>query len=564
MKQTKTFIPTTREIPASAEAISHKLLIKAGMVKQVSAGVYTYLPLANNVVEKIKKIIREEHEAIDAAEIVMPLLQAQEYWQRSGRWNKMGDELMRITDRKGAGYAMQATSEEIVCQTVENMLTSYKQLPLTLYQIQTKFRDEVRPRLGLLRCKEFIMKDSYSFHDSSESLREGYIDHFNAYCKIYDRMDLKYRAVQADSGNIGGSYTHEFQALADVGEDTIAYTDESDYAANIETAKVVEENYTMPVYEKKERSLLETPAQETIDEIASYCGVEVNRAMKALALKADGELYLVLMRGNDQLNDLKFKKVTGTSEVEMASPEEIESMGSVVGYMGPFGIKNCRVIADIAVKYMYNHSCGANKKGFHYINVNPGDYEVDGFYDLRMIEEGDLAEDLSGKVKFAKGIEIGQVFELGQGYSKSMGINYLDAKGKAQPFYMGCYGIGVSRLLSAVIEQHNDEYGIIWPKEVAPYQVHLLCLDMKKEEQVKLSEKIYKELNNAKIEVLFDDRNERAGVKFNDADLIGIPLQIIVGKKAQENIVEIKERKTGEKVEYSTDKILEIIKEFYA
>lgn len=563
MRQTRTFIPTTREVPANAEAISHKLLVKAGMVKQVSAGVYTYLPLANNVIEKIKKIIREEHEKIDAAELVMPLLQSEEYWQKSGRWAKMGDELMRIKDRKDNWYAMQATSEEIICQTVDNMLTSYKQLPLSLYQIQTKFRDEVRPRLGLLRCKEFIMKDSYSFHDSKESLRQGYNDHYNAYCNIYNRMDLKYRAVQADSGNIGGSYTHEFQALAEVGEDTIVYTDESDYAANIETAKVVEENYSLPVFEKKERTLLETPAQETIDDIAAYCGVEVNRAMKALALKADGELYLVLMRGNDQLNDIKFKKATNTSEVEMASVEEIYSMGTVPGYMGPFGIKNCKVIADNAVKYMYNHSCGANKKGFHYINVNHGDYEVDGYYDLRMIAEGDIAEDLSGKVKFAKGIEIGQVFELGKGYSESMNITYLDANGKAQHFYMGCYGIGVSRLLSAVIEQHNDEYGIIWPKEIAPYQVHLLAVDMKKSEQVALAETLYAKLKQEKIEVLFDDRNERAGVKFNDADLIGIPLQIIVGRKAGENLVEIKDRRSGEKIEVSADAILEKVQTFY-
>ena len=563
MKQTKTFIPTTREVPANAEAISHKLLIKAGMVKQVSAGVYTYLPLANNIIEKIKKVIREEHDKIDAAELIMPLLQSQEHWEKSGRWGKMGDELMRVKDRKGAGYALQPTSEEVICQTVDNMVTSYKQLPLNLYQIQTKFRDEIRPRLGLLRCKEFIMKDAYSFHDSPESLREMYNDYYQAYSNIYDRLELKYRAVQADSGNIGGSYTHEFQALAEVGEDTIVYTDNSDYAANIETAKVVEENYSLPEFERKERSLLETPAQETIDDIAAFCGVEVNRAMKGLALNADGNLYLVLMRGNDQLNEIKFKKATNTHEVRMATPEEIESMGSVVGYMGPFGIENCTVIADHAVKYMYNHSCGANKKGFHYINVNHGDYEVDGYYDLRMIEEGDLAEDLSGPVKFAKGIEIGQIFELGKGYSESMDITYLDANGRANHFYMGCYGIGVSRLLSAIIEQHNDEYGIIWPKEVAPYQVHLLCVDVKKEEQLALSEKIYKQLRDAKIEVLFDDRAERAGVKFNDADLIGIPLQIIVGKKAGENTVEIKERRTGEKTEVSSENVLEIVQNFY-
>ena len=565
MRQSRTFIPTTREVPSSAEAISHKLLIKAGMVKQVSAGVYTYLPLATKVIQNIEKIIRDEHDKIGASELLMPILQSEDYWKESGRWYKMGDELVRVTDRKGAGYALSPTAEEIICQTVNNMVTSYKQLPVNLYQIQTKFRDEIRPRLGLLRGKEFIMKDGYSFHDSPESLRETYNDYYQAYSNIFDRLGLKYRAVKADSGNIGGSYTHEFQALAEVGEDTIVYTEESDYAANIETAAVVEENYTMPTdYEKKERSLLETPNQQTIDDVAAYCGVEVNRAMKALALKADGEFYLVLMRGNDQLNDIKFMKATGTSEVEMATEQEIEEvMGSVAGYMGPFGIKNCKVIGDNAIKYMYNHSCGANKKRFHYINVNPGDYEVDAYYDLRMIEEGDLAEDLSGPVKFAKGIEVGQVFELGKGYSESMDITYLDANGRANHFYMGCYGIGVSRVISAIIEQHNDENGIIWPKEVTPYQVHLVCVDIKKEEQVKQSEELYKQLTEAGYEVLYDDRAERAGVKFNDADLIGIPLQVVVGKKVGEGIVEVKERETLEKVDTKVEDVLSKVEAFY-
>ena len=565
MRQSRTFIPTTREVPSSAEAISHKLLIKAGMVKQVSAGVYTFLPLATKVLRNIEKIIREEHEKIGASELLMPVLQSEEYWKKSGRWYKMGDELMRVTDRKGAAYALSPTAEELICQAVNNMITSYKQLPVNLFQFQTKFRDEIRPRLGLLRTKEFIMKDAYTFDESPEGMRKSYNEYYQAYSNIFDRFGLKYRAVKADSGNIGGSYTHEFQALAEVGEDTIVYTEESDYAANIETAAVVEQNYTMPSgFEKKERELLETPDQQTIDDIAAYCGVEVNRAMKALALKADGEFYLVLMRGNDQLNDIKFMKATGTSEVEMATEQEIEEvMGSVVGYMGPFGIKNCKVIGDNAIKYMYNHSCGANKKGYHYINVNPGDYEVDAYYDLRMIEEGDIAEDLSGKIKFAKGIEVGQVFELGKGYSEAMNITYLDANGRANHFYMGCYGIGVSRVISAIIEQHNDEKGIIWPKEVAPFQVHLVCVDVKKQEQLELSEKLYAELTSAGYTVLYDDRAERAGVKFNDADLIGIPLQVVVGKKATEGIVEVKERKTLEKVDTSITEVLSKVEQFY-
>ena len=568
MRQTNTFIPTEREMPGYAEAISHKYLIKAGMIKQISAGIYTYLPLANRVLEKIKGIIREEHEKIGATELLMPILQSKEYWEESGRWKKMGPELIRVKDRKDQEYAMSPTAEEMIVQAVRNMVTSYKNLPINLYQIQTKFRDEIRPRLGLLRCKEFIMKDAYSFHTNQESLDKTYNDMYMIYSNIFDKCGLKYRAVEADSGNIGGSNTHEFQALAEIGEDTIVYTDESDYAANIEMAGVSEKNYQMNNDDLKEKELVETPNVKTIRDLAEFLNCDEKDTVKAIAIKDEKGYYLILLRGDHTLNEVKVKKYLGISDYEMTDVKEIQDIYlSFDGFMGPIGLgKEVKIYADNAIKYMKNYTVGANKENYHYINVNNNDYNVEGYYDLREIQEGEIAEDGShGKVKFAKGIEIGQIFKLGTIYSEKMNGTYLDENGKAKPYIMGCYGIGVSRLIAAIIEQNNDENGIIWPKEVAPYLVHLICLDMKKEEQKEISEKIYTKLLKENIEVLYDDRIERPGVKFNDADLIGLPLQIIVGKKVSDGIIEIKIRRTGEKKEVKVEELIEnlekIIKE---
>ena len=568
MRQTNTFIPTEREMPGYAEAISHKYLIKAGMIKQISAGIYTYLPLANRVLEKIKGIIREEHEKIGATELLMPILQSKEYWEESGRWKKMGPELIRVKDRKDQEYAMSPTAEEMIVQAVRNMVTSYKNLPINLYQIQTKFRDEIRPRLGLLRCKEFIMKDAYSFHTNQESLDKTYNDMYMIYSNIFDKCGLKYRAVEADSGNIGGSNTHEFQALAEIGEDTIVYTDESDSAANIEMAGVSEKNYQMNNDDLKEKELVETPNVKTIRDLAEFLNCDEKDTVKAIAIKDEKGYYLILLRGDHTLNEVKVKKYLGISDYEMTDVKEIQDIYlSFDGFMGPIGLgKEVKIYADNAIKYMKNYTVGANKENYHYINVNNNDYNVEGYYDLREIQEGEIAEDGShGKVKFAKGIEIGQIFKLGTIYSEKMNGTYLDENGKAKPYIMGCYGIGVSRLIAAIIEQNNDENGIIWPKEVAPYLVHLICLDMKKEEQKEISEKIYTKLLKENIEVLYDDRIERPGVKFNDVDLIGLPLQIIVGKKVSDGITEIKIRRTGEKKEVKVEELIEnlekIIKE---
>ena len=399
MKQTNTFIPTEREMPGYAEAISHKYLIKAGMIKQISAGIYTYLPLANRVLEKIKGIIREEHEKIGATELLMPILQSKEYWEESGRWKKMGPELIRVKDRKEQEYAMSPTAEEMIVQTVRNMVTSYKNLPINLYQIQTKFRDEIRPRLGLLRCKEFIMKDAYSFHTSQESLDKTYNDMYMIYSNIFDRCGLKYRAVEADSGNIGGSNTHEFQALAEIGEDTIVYTDESDYAANIEMAGVSENNYQMNNDDLKEKKLVETPNVKTIRDLAEFLKCDEKDTVKAIAIKDEKGYYLILVRGDHTLNEVKVKKYLGISDYEMTDVKEIQDIYlSFDGFMGPIGLgKEVKIYADNAIKYMKNYVVGANKENYHYINVNNNDYNVEGYYDLREIAEGEIAEDGSRK-----------------------------------------------------------------------------------------------------------------------------------------------------------------------
>ena len=399
MRQTNTFIPTEREMPGYAEAISHKYLIKAGMIKQISAGIYTYLPLANRVLEKIKNIIREEHEKIGATELLMPILQSKEYWEESGRWKKMGPELIRVKDRKEQEYAMSPTAEEMIVQTVRNMVTSYKNLPINLYQIQTKFRDEIRPRLGLLRCKEFIMKDAYSFHTNQESLDKTYNDMYMIYSNIFDKCGLKYRAVEADSGNIGGSNTHEFQALAEIGEDTVVYTDESDYAANIEMAGVSENNYQMNNDDLKEKKLVETPNVKTIRDLAEFLKCDEKDTVKAIAIKDEKGYYLILVRGDHTLNEVKVKKYLGISDYEMTDVKEIQDIYlSFDGFMGPIGLgKEVKIYADNAIKYMKNYVVGANKENYHYINVNNNDYNVEGYYDLREIAEGEIAEDGSRK-----------------------------------------------------------------------------------------------------------------------------------------------------------------------
>ena len=555
MKQSKVFIPTMREVPSEAEALSHQLLLKAGLIKQSTSGIYSYLPLATRVLNHISKIIREEMENIDAVEILMPALQQAELWEESGRWGAYGPELMRLKDRNGREFALGPTHEEVVTSIVRDELKSYKQLPLTLFQIQSKFRDEKRPRFGLLRGREFIMKDAYSFHADEASLDQTYQEMYNAYSRIFKRVGINARPVVADSGAIGGNHTHEFMALSEIGEDTIVYSENSDYAANIEKAEVKyypNEKHT----DIKSLEKIETPNIKTAQELADFLNRPIDEIVKTMIFKVDGEFMMFLVRGHHELNDVKVKAYFETASVEMATHDEIVNLlGANPGSLGPIHNKDIKIIADNFVKDLNNIVVGANEDGYHYINANvERDFNIDEYGDFRFILEGEPLSDGSGNAKFAEGIEVGQVFKLGTKYSEAMNAKFLDNQGKAQPLIMGCYGIGVSRTLSAIVEQNNDENGIIWPKSVTPFDLHLITINPKKEEQLELGDKLYSELQS-KYDVLYDDRKERAGVKFNDADLIGLPIRIVVGKNASEGIVEVKVRQTGESEEVHVNEL---------
>lgn len=557
MRQSLTLIPTLREVPADAEAKSHQLLLRAGFIRQNTSGVYSYMPLAYKVIQNIQQIVREEMEKIDAVEMLMPALQQAETWQESGRWYTYGPELMRLKDRHGREFALGATHEEVITSLVRDEVKSYKRLPLTLYQIQSKFRDEKRPRFGLLRGREFIMKDAYSFHASAESLDETYQKMYEAYSNIFARCGINVRPVIADSGAMGGKDTHEFMALSAIGEDTIAYSDESQYAANIEMAEVLHQEVPSDE-EPKALEKVHTPNVKTIEELTAFLQLSAEACIKSVLFKADDRFVLVLVRGDHEVNDIKVKNLLHAEVVELATHEEvIQQLGTEPGFVGPVGIhQDVEVYADQAVKAMVNAVAGANEGDHHYKNVNVNrDAQIKEFADLRFIKEGDPSPDGKGTIRFAEGIEVGQVFKLGTRYSEAMNATYLDENGRSQPMLMGCYGIGVSRTLSAIAEQHHDEKGLIWPKSVAPYDLHILALNMKNDGQRELAEKLYADLKAEGYEVLYDDRAERAGVKFADSDLIGLPIRITVGKRADEGIVEVKIRQTGESTEISVDEL---------
>ncbi|ENY7270980.1 proline--tRNA ligase [Listeria monocytogenes] len=558
MRQTMTFIPTLKEVPADAEVKSHQLLLRAGFIRQTASGIYSYLPLATLMLRKIETIIREELEAIGAAELLMPALQPAELWQESGRWNDYGPELMRLKDRASRDFALGPTHEEVITALLRDEVKSYKRLPLTLYQIQTKFRDEKRPRFGLLRGREFIMKDAYSFHATSESLDEVYNLMHQAYSNIFTRCGLEFRSVIADSGSIGGNESKEFMALSDIGEDTIAYSDASDYAANTEMAPVL---YMEKKSHELEKDLekVATPDQKSITDIVEFLEVPIEKTMKSMLYQVDDEVIMVLVRGDHEVNDIKIKNALDATNVELVDPAvAVELLGANFGSLGPINVpENMRVFADNAVKDIVNAVVGANEDGFHYINVNPDrDFSVTSYFDLRMIQVGDLSPDGQGVIKFAEGIEVGHIFKLGTKYSEAMNATILDENGRAQPIIMGCYGIGVSRILSAIAEQSNDENGFVWDKQISPFDLHLIPVNMKSEEQVAFAETLYTSLQDAGFSVLIDDRAERAGVKFADADLIGLPIRVTVGKKAAEGVVEVKIRKTGEMIEVRQDELL--------
>ncbi len=551
MRQRTYLLPTLRDVPSDAEIKSHQLMLRAGLIRQTASGIYSYLPLGRRVLKKIETIIREEMDETGAQEMLMPAIQPAELWEESGRIDDYGPELIRLKDRHDRDFVLGATHEEVITSIVRDEIKTYKKLPMNLYQIQTKYRDERRPRFGVLRSREFIMKDAYSFNTSAENLDQSYHDMYEAYKKIFTRCGLDFRAVEADSGAIGGTGSHEFMVLSEVGEDTIAYSDQSEFAANIEIAPVIQkEEATKEVI--LELALTRTPNVRTIDEVAKFFNVSPAKTIKSLLFIVDEKPVLVLVRGDHEVNEIKVKNAFGGATVELATPEKVLNiLGCETGFVGPIGIpENVTILADQAVRNIVNGICGANEVDKHYQNVNPDrDFTVSRYEDVRFIQEGDPSPCGKGVIKFAKGIEVGHVFKLGTKYSEALGATYLDEQGKSQMMIMGCYGIGVSRLIAAIAEQHHDENGLVWPASVAPFHLHLITINVKDEAQKQLSEELYTALKKERYEVLFDDRPERAGVKFNDSDLIGLPVRVAVGKKASEGIVEVKVRKTGEMIE---------------
>ena len=554
MRQNKLLLPTLREVPKEAEITSHKLLLRAGLARMFAAGLYTYLPLGFRVLKKIENVVRQEMDRSGAQEILASILQPAEMWQESGRWYDYGPELMRLQDRHERDFIVGPTHEEIFTTLVKQEVNSYKKLPFNLYQIQTKFRDERRPRYGMLRSREFMMKDAYSFHDTRQSLAQEYDNMYATYNRIFNRLNLNFRPVQADAGAIGGDgRNHEFMVLADIGEDTIAICTHCEYAANLEKAASgeyaaagLQPTADAPVFEK-----LHTPGTKTIDELVQSLGKEASAFIKTLVYLVDGEPVAVCLRGDHDLNEIKLAKLFGAKTVEMADEGTIEHVtGAPVGFIGPVGLKNIKVVVDREAAKITSGIAGANERDYHIQNVVPGrDFPLDQVADLRNAVEGDPCPNCDGHLKFYRGIEVGHIFELGTKYSEPMGASVLDETGKQQTVIMGCYGIGISRLITAVIEQNNDENGIIWPIDVAPYHVHVIPVNVKDPEQMRIAEDLYNRLQAQGIDVLLDDRDERAGVKFKDSDLIGLPLRITVGKRSGEGIVEFTERRTGEKQE---------------
>ncbi|MFZ4454188.1 proline--tRNA ligase [Salibacterium aidingense] len=549
MRQQLFFSPTLRDMPQGADIPSHQLMLRAGLIRQTASGIYSYLPLGRRVLNNVEQIIREEMDKAGAQEMLMPAIQPSELWEESGRLDDYGPELMRLNDRNEREFVLGPTHEEVITSLVRDELNSYKKLPMNLYQIQTKYRDERRPRFGVLRSREFIMKDAYSFDADEESLAESYDSMYQAYSNIFKRCGLDFRAVQADAGAIGGKGgTHEFMVLSDVGEDTIAYSDSSDYAANLEIA-ALPDHFTKAEAPEEKIETRPTPGVKTIEELAEYLLEKKERLLKSILFFIDEKPVLVVCRGDHELNEIKVGHAYDSASVRLAEEAEIkELLGADPGFIGPVGVpEEVEVAADYAVKSVRAGICGANKNDTHLQNVHPQrDFNIKQYGDFRFVQEGDPAPDKKGTIHFAKGIEVGHVFKLGTKYSEALGASYLDENGRARPILMGCYGIGVSRTLAAIIEQHHDEDGLIWPAGVAPFDLHLLVLNSKQEDQYELGESLYKTLQEEGYNVLYDDRKERAGVKFKDADLFGLPVRIACGKKAADGIVEVKERRSGE------------------
>ncbi len=563
MRYSEMFLPTGREVPSDAEVISHQLMIRAGMIRKLTSGIYSYLPLGYRVIRKVEQIVREEMNKASAQEVFMPMVQPAELWQESGRWEYYGKELLRFRDRHERQYCLGPTHEEVITDLVRNEIKTYRQLPRSLYQIQTKFRDEVRPRFGVMRCREFGMKDAYSFDADEAGAEISYEKMFTAYKNIFSRCGLKFRPVEADSGSIGGKYSHEFMVMAESGEDAMVVCDKCVYAANLEKAEVsVPQKVNIPESDWLPLESVHTPMVRTIEEVSAFLKVSPRDIVKTLIFNADGQPCAILIRGDQEVNEIKVKNYLGANELELADDEMImKATGAPRGFAGAVKIKT-RIIADYSVMNMINFVTGANKEDYHLKNVNIGrDCKVEVFADLRVVEKNDLCPRCGGNIQFVRGIEVGHVFKLGTKYSKALKAAYLDKDGQEKIMIMGCYGIGIGRTVAACIEQNNDANGIVWPMPLAPYHVIVTPVNVNEQDVFKAAEKIYNDLQADGIEVIFDDRDERAGVKFKDADLIGIPLRVTVGQK---NLiagnVELKKRKSGQTNICSVGEIVNEIK----
>ena len=561
MLATKLYAPTLREVPSDADVVSQQLMLRAGFMRKTANGLYSFLPLGWRSIKKIEAIVREEMDRASAQEIMMPILQPAEIWKESGRWNAYGAEMMRINDRHDNEFCLGPTHEEMITTLVKNEINSYRQLPVNLYQIQSKFRDERRPRYGLMRSREFIMKDAYSFDVDEAGLEESYKSMYDAYTRIFNRCGLTFRPVEADSGAIGGSGTHEFMAIAEAGEADIVYCTKCDYAANIEIGKpgiMKQEEEAL-----QELSVVDTPNASSIEAVGEMLNLPLHKTIKAVVFSIDGKVVLAIVRGDHEVNEVAVQHaVLGSVEPEMATPEELEKVGLTAGFISPVGLQQTEefaIVVDESVMETYNVCGGANKKDAHYININPKrDFNVEDIIvaPIRLITKDDVCPTCGGSLEHAKGIEVGQVFKLGTKYSEALQATFLDQNGRPNPMIMGCYGIGVSRTLAAAIEQYHDENGIIWPRSIAPFEAVIVPINAKDEALMSTSETIYSALQEAGVDVLLDDRKDRAGVKFKDADLIGYPLRITVSKNTLENNeVEIQIRKSGEALPCAIDSV---------
>ncbi|WP_314985229.1 proline--tRNA ligase [uncultured Veillonella sp.] len=562
MLATKLYAPTLREVPSDADVVSQQLMLRAGFMRKTANGLYSFLPLGWRSIKKIEAIVREEMDRASAQEIMMPILQPAEIWKESGRWKAYGAEMMRINDRHDNEFCLGPTHEEMITTLVKNEINSYRQLPVNLYQIQSKFRDERRPRYGLMRSREFIMKDAYSFDVDEAGLEESYKSMYDAYTRIFNRCGLTFRPVEADSGAIGGSGTHEFMAIAEAGEADIVYCTKCDYAANIEIGKpgIIKQDEEA----LQELSVVDTPNASTIEAVAEMLNLPLHKTIKAVVFSIDGKVVLAIVRGDHEVNEVAVQHaVLGSVEPEMATSEELENVGLTAGFISPVGLQQTdefAIVVDESVMETYNVCGGANKKDAHYVNINPKrDFNVADIIvaPIRLITKDDVCPKCGGALEHAKGIEVGQVFKLGSKYSEALQATFLDQNGRPNPMIMGCYGIGVSRTLAAAIEQYHDENGIIWPRSIAPFEAVIVPINAKDEALMSTSHTIYTALKDAGIDVLLDDRKDRAGVKFKDADLIGYPLRITVSKNTLENNeVEIQIRKSGEALPCAIDSVV--------